>query len=287
MTAALEGDLLWGLGLMTWLSTWLFVRTVQWSRSSEARSRNLVAVATAAALIAYVQCGYQSQWIMLLLPFSNVIVLGNWLPLFSSAIAGIAAGDRSRPRWTRVGLAGMVLSLGAYSLAHPLVGRSPVLRESTRGWMHLQSTDVSCAAAAAATLLSWHDLSASEKELADLSLTRRTGTLWSGTYRGLKKKTAGTALKVELVGGTVDDLKRSQGPFLLHVGLKSSTAAPARYASHEGWVPGRAHAVVLLRFDESGRALIAEPSAGKQWWSTEDLEWLWHGQAMRLVARTK
>lgn len=286
MPAALEGDLLWGLGLMTWLSTWLFVRLVRWSAGIEPRSRNMAAILTAATLVVYIQCGYQSNWIIMLMPLSNVIILGNWLPLFCSAIAGIAAGDSARPRWTRFALGGTVLGMGFYSMFHPLIGVSPVTRSSTRGsWMHLQSTDVSCAPAAAATLLSWHDLQATEAELAALSLTRRSGTQWSGTYRGLKKKVTGTPLRVELINGTIADLEARKGPFLLHVGLKNSSTAPASYADDQGWVPGRAHAVVLLRFDDFGRALIFEPSAGKQWWNREDLEWLWHGQAMRLVSR--
>ncbi len=70
----------------------------------------------------------------------------NWLPLFCSAIAGIAAGDSARPRWTRFALGGTVLGMGFYSMFHPLIGVSPVTGSSTRGsWMHLQSTDVSSA----------------------------------------------------------------------------------------------------------------------------------------------
>lgn len=285
MIAALETDLLWGLGLMTWLTTWLFVKTLQWSQHCEVRTRNLAALLTAATLVVYVQCGYQSNWMLMLIPLSNVIVLGNWLPLFCSAIAGISAGDLTRPRWLRASLAATVLGIGGYSLLHPLMGESPVHRTTTRGWVHMQSTDVSCAPAAAATLLAWHDLPATEKELADLSLTRPHGTLWSGTYRGLKQKTANTPLKVEVLNGTVDDLRRMRGPFLLHVGLKDSKTAPARYTDREGWIPGRAHAVVLVRFDGPDRVLVVEPCVGKQWWSVEDLQWLWHGQAMRLVPR--
>lgn len=287
MAAALETDLLWGLGLMTWLTTWLFLKTLEWSRHCEVRSRNLAAAAMAAGLVVYVQCGYQSNWILLLLPLSNVIILGNWLPLFCSAIAGVSAGDPARPRWARTSVAVVVLGIGSYSLIHPLVGGNPVNRSTARGWVHMQSTDVSCAPAAAATLLAWHDLPATEKELADLSLTRSQGTLWSGTYRGLKRKTAGTHLDVEVINGTVDDLRRLGGPFLLHVGLQTSgsAAAPARYTDREGWIPGRAHAVVLVRFD-GDRVQVVEPAVGKQWWPVEDLRWLWHGRAMRLVPRT-
>jgi hypothetical protein len=280
-----EADLLWALAVIAVLSVWIYQRSHRWSWSASPTRRSLAGLLTAAGLLAYVRWGYQASWILWLLPLSNVIVLGNWLPLFCSAIAGLAAGDRDRPRQGRLLTAGLLLGIGALALCRPILCSCPVEKTVARRWIHLQSTDVSCAAAAAATLLAWHDLPATEFDLAQLSLTGQSGTLWHGTYRGLKRMTADTPFDIEVVTASVEDLPSLRGPLLLHVGLNDVTHAPARYRDRDGWVPGRAHAIVFLRFNESGEALIIEPAVGRQRWTKEDLRWLWHGQAMRLTPR--
>src|SRR5688572_7531511 len=67
----------------------LFLAAVWLARRLPRTGIDLAAVVAVAGLIAYIRyLWYQpalAQW----LPYSNLIVIGNWLPLFSAIIAGL------------------------------------------------------------------------------------------------------------------------------------------------------------------------------------------------------
>jgi hypothetical protein len=110
--------------------------------------------------------------------------------------------------------------------------------------------------------------------------------MFSGLYRGLKLKTAGTDLDVRVVSGASEsELLRMQGPVILTVYLDRGENVDPRYARSLGWNPGVRHTVVLLGPAGRGKLLIADPADGLEEWSIGDLQTLWHGQGLRLVAR--
>jgi hypothetical protein len=150
-----------------------------------------------------------------------------------------------------------------------------------------QSTDATCSAAAAATLLRAHDIPATEREMAELCLTRRQGTNWQGLYRGLKLKTAGTPWDVEVFHCNLRELQATlSGPAILTVQL-GPNQTDQRYIDDFGWIPGLSHSAVLFRFSPDGLLVeMGDPSVGREEWSTDDLRILWTGKGMRLVRRT-
>ena len=120
-----------------------------------------------------------------------------------------------------------------------------------------------------------------------LCLTTTQGTSTHGLYRGLKLKTASTPWDVYLFSGTsIAELRRLSGPVLISVELRPEDRIDPRYQNTLGWLPGVPHSVVLLGFTAGGNFVrIADPAIGHELWSIQDLELLWHGEGVTLVAR--
>lgn len=227
--------------------------------------------------------GRDQTWLATVLPFSNLVIVGNWLPLGFAVLAAIAW--RTSPgRWWRrsvpvLGLAGMA----TYALIQPLLGQPPRCHNEWKGDVCLPSSDTTCAAASATTLLKAYGIQTTESEMTKLCLTRK-GTTWQGLYRGLKIKTVGTGLRVVVFSGNVERLKTMQGPLMLDVGLPRSGSAPKIYSQEYGWQPGVLHSVILYGFKGTDRIEIAEPTpgVGHEEWSLVDLEVLYRGRGLRL-----
>jgi hypothetical protein len=148
-----------------------------------------------------------------------------------------------------------------------------------------QTSNASCSAAAAATFLYACGIRSTEPEMADLCLTRSDGTTMLGLYRGLKLKTAGTGWKlVPIADQSIDDLRQMTGPILLSVELLPGEPLAARYEQW-GWGVGSPHSVVLFRFLPNNQIDIGDPDTGRERWSLEDLEVLWHGAGIRAVRK--
>jgi len=171
----------------------------------------------------------------------------------------------------------------------------PVARDiSPAHWSDVvcpQTTDATCSAASATTLLHTVGIAASESEIARLCLTRREGTTMLGAYRGLRRKTEGTPFYVRVLTGT--DLRAlwqivgDGGPVLLSVGIDywQRGHIDPRYESLWGWTPGKRHAIVLFGFLPDGKLDIGDPSIGREQWKSEALSILWHGDALQIVPR--
>ena len=150
-----------------------------------------------------------------------------------------------------------------------------------------QTSQDSCSAASAVTLLAQYHIPATEAEMADLCLTRAgQGTSPLGLYRGLTLKAASWGFRPRLlVLGGPKGLRKSACPCILSVGLKSGCppAINDRMLSY-GWEPGRQHTVVVLDADSAGKWLdVADPSYGREHWPTDDLKYLWDGYALILA----
>jgi hypothetical protein len=284
-------DLAWGVALLGTVAVVLFLAARALGRRlSPAYARGL-ALATTAAIGFVVACLSDNILIAKFLPVSNLIVVGNPIPLLVSVLAGLAwsliPGTSKASGVRRVVAVLTLQGLGWLTVVQPLWGEAPRCRDRWEGDFCLQSTETTCTAACAATLLRAHGIPTTEQEMADLCLTRR-GTLQRGLFRGLKLKTAGTPWDVEIIRGSFDDLKRlGDGPCILMTGLPPNREAAAIYVERYGWTPGEWHSVLFYGFRKGGLVAMGDPTPGigRENWSEDDLRLLWNRRGMRLVRR--
>lgn len=281
------GDIYLGLSILAAVSAATFGVGRAIARRVSRQATNWLSFLAVAALFGYITCLWDNTLLVGLLPFSNLIVLGNWFPLETGFLGGLVSAQSTTPTWRR-GLTVVGLQLAAiYVVVFPMLGIAPQCGHAWSDGICLQTTKQTCSAASAATLLKLHGIDATEQELADLCFTRH-GTNWMGLYRGLKKKTADTEWDVEVFTGSADELRGLNSPAILSVGLNNEASADRIYQAELGWRPGLRHSVVLLAF-VTDLVEIGEPTpeAGRERWTTRDLQELYLGQGMRLVRRTK
>jgi len=221
------------------------------------------------------------------LPFSGAIVLGNWIPLLAAVLCGVLAGRQGVARWRRVVFCVALLGLAWFSV---LLNFAPTSLPAENCWtadgVCLQSSDASCSACAAATLLRHYGIDAGEEEMIRLSLTRRGGTPSLGLYRGLKLKTRGTPWDVEVVRGRFEDLLEGPGePVVLRMRLPNAPHVYPEWLERLSLAPDAGHAMVLYGPGGDGRVLMGDPSEGLRRWPVEDIKARWRGEGLRLVRR--
>ncbi|MCC9609719.1 cysteine peptidase family C39 domain-containing protein [Blastopirellula sp. JC732] len=221
-----------------------------------------------------------SKW----LPFSSLMVLGNWFPIGAAAMAAVVS-NRLKDQGARRALPmGAMLCVGGFSAVYLVLGAAPQCGDlwSADG-ICFQTTQKTCSAACAATLLGQYGLPASEQEMAELCFTRK-GTSWKGIYRGLKLKTAGTDLQVNADKISFEQLAKLDRPVLIQVGIQQWEAIGNAHGieAEEGWTPGTMHSVICLGVINESQVLIADPnpSIGIEIWPRESLERLWQGKAL-------
>jgi hypothetical protein len=285
-------DLAVGYAVIAGAALGSFLVTGHAARWHARRAIDLAAFVVVAALFAYIRWLWYDPRLAHWLPVSNLIVVGNWLPIFAAALAGLVWSRAGLSPLRRTGVVSALAAAGVVAAVWPLLGRTPLC---TVHWDKLdtciQTTRFTCSPACAATLLKRHGIAATEQEMAELCLTRR-GTSWQGLYRGLKLKTAGTEWDVEVCQEPVDVVLRQYGgPMILSVGLAAGTPADRAMAQELtrefGWVPGVNHSVVLESVRSGGIVVIADPSQemSREHWDREMLTTLWRGTALRLVRR--
>lgn len=280
-------DLVWGLVLISALAVVLFLLTTNLARRLSPAILSPLALLVVGTLLLYIRSIWYDLRLADWLPFSNLIVVANWLPLFAAVLAGITWEKTRDCAWRRLGSTGALGCTAMYALLSPVLGTAP---ECGNRWDKmgncLQTTDFTCSAASAATLLNAHGIPASEQEMADLCLTRH-GTSWQGLYRGLKLKTAGTKWDVQVVACSRQELRNLSGPMIISVGLESTAPGDSDFTREFGWIPGVNHSVVLLGFTSYGCATIADPTQelSREQWDDEMLKVLWRGYGIRLVER--
>lgn len=294
-------DIYWGLGLTVALSALLFCLARAISRRIPQRLSTLIACALLLLILLYIRDLWNSRAVARLLPFSNLIVLGNWLPLAMAILSGLSWAAIPGRIWRKSIYAGSLLLLSLYSLCHPLWGQVPHCRNAWSQSVCLQTTEQTCSPAAAATLLTAYGIPASEQEMAELCLTRQPstlggrwfsrpgGTYWQGLYRGLTLKTQGTPWRVEAFANKSHGdllLVLREGPAILTVGLPLKNRNPV-YEQEWGWVPGVSHSAVAFRLDSTELWHVGDPSFGLETWSTVDLQTVWQGEGIRLVKRER
>lgn len=281
-------DLVVGYAAIAAGAVGVFLLTAWSARRLSPRGIDLLTVLLVAFLFLYIQQVWYRPALAGWLPFSNLIVVGNWLPLFSAAIAGLVwrrtADAPARRSLTITALTGCAILAAVF----PLLGNVPQCEDRwDRLGTCLQTTHQTCSAACAATLLKRYGIDATEQEMAELCLTRR-GTSWQGLYRGLKLKTEGTDWDVQVAECTADDLASMHaGPLILSVGLAADAPANTDFTREFGWVPGVNHSVVLEKYERGDAAVISDPSQemSREHWDPSTLRTLFRGTVLRLVPR--
>lgn len=240
-----------------------------------------------AFLIAHKYFVSDQLWVARVLPFSNVMVLGNPLPIAVATLAGFAWHHIPGRAVRKIALLLPLIALCAYRSIAPLTFPMPaMLDERWRDGVCLQTSLSTCSAAAAATLLREHGIGATESEMASLCLTSEKGTTSLGLYRGLAIKTAGTSWKVETFHADTPRLRSMSGPMILPVRFDRRPGIDPRYARDWGWLPGVSHHIVFFKFSQDGeKCEMGDPSVGRENWSARDIGVLWHGDGIRLVKR--
>ena len=282
-------DLYVGLVVLGGLSIGLFAGSLWCSYRISQLLSDLLAMLVVALMFFYIRHLWYDVRLTRILPFSNLVVIGNWLPPLAGLLAGFA-WRRIYGRIFRKTICTSALAIAAgYAAVLPMLGEAPECRND---WnfegICVQTTKHTCTAASAATLLRLHGIDATESEMAELCLTRE-GTTWMGLYRGLKQKTRGTRWDVEVIECQTSDIKVARGvPMILSVGLGPEVLKrdERRYAEW-GWRPGQGHSVLLLSRGALGGYRIADPTPGYgiETWNSDDLDDLFQGTAVRLIER--
>jgi hypothetical protein len=279
-------DIYLALALMAALTAALFATGRLVGRVVPTWGCSLLVAVAVGAMFAYTYFLWCNVALARLLPFSSLVIVGNWFPLVAGLVAGLVWSKGPGGRLRRGASTAALLGAGIYATVSPLLGSAPQCGDRWTGdGLCLQTTPHTCTPASAATLLRLHGIEASEAEMAELCLTRR-GTTWQGLYRGLKRKTAGTPWEVEVVACDADELlSQPRGPLVLMVGLEEGRDAAAM-RDEQGWIPGVGHSVVLLDV-RRGQVEIADPSPAiqRECWTAANFQRLWRNCGMRLVRR--
>ena len=297
-------DLYLGLAVMALLSACAFA--LGYGLAGGHRwTGNGLAIATVLLTLFYIRFVWDDIRLARLLPFSNLVVVGNWLPLASTFLAGVVW--RRIRHWRRVVAVGALWIAAGYAAATPLLAtmfeinrvfpfvtraRPPVCEDNwtPRREACLQTTPATCTPACAATLLSLHGIQVTEREMARLCLTTHRGTNWTGLFRALKLKTHDSRYDVRVLSGSSRNLLATlRTPAILSVGLPMDTPPNSYYRTKWVWNPGEEHSVILLGFSKEGLLQIIDPDPRIIYenWHPRDLEVLWRGQGMMLVERPR
>lgn len=283
-------DIYFGMCLMLLLAAACFALTRRAVRGLPLVACDLLACLIVAAICAYIRWLWDDVRMARWLPFSNLIVVGNWYLPLAGILAGLAWQriEQSPPRRWAVLL--LLLASSLYASIKPVWGVPPRCEqqwdETPGGRLYYQTTHSTCAAAAAATMLSLHGISTNEQEMAELCLTR-DGTTWKGLFRGLLLKTSSSPWTVEAFQGNFKDLVRiAERPIVLCARLPGNHPRALAYQREWGWIPDTAHTVVMIRSVRPGEFVVHDPVAGSEIWTEEEIQALWTGNGMRFVPRS-
>jgi predicted double-glycine peptidase len=258
-----------------------------------------LAVAVTALTLLFALSVHGTLLVARVLPVSNAIVVGNWIPLGATFLVGIVGGLRKIPLWRRIAFALILLLVAWYSVGRVLVRRCPASQHDwTFQGVAMQSRGASCGPCCAVMLLRHCGIEADEREMIDLCLTNRSGTPSLGLYRGLKIKTADTAWDVEVVRCDAEQLlQRGCWPVILntrldvgdrlvlYAGIETPNRRPHGFGVSWPLPTRREHTVVVFGRTDDGQVDVGDPAVGRLTWPLDRLENAWGGDGLRLVPR--
>lgn len=278
-------DVVLAVGLMCGLAAGLFALAVHLDRHCSKWLGNGLAVGALLSIFVYALYVQDGLALGRLLPVTNLIILGNWLPLAVGTIAGVAWNRFTMPPVRRALSVFLPVVVSLWAVYGFLLDPIPSCGNVWRDGVNIQTTDVTCSPASAATLLRSYGIAASEEEMAELCLTTRRGTYLHGIYRGLKIKTAGTEWDVELFGASIDELKRMNAPAILTLHVEGESEGTQRTGFLGTWEMGQAHSVVLMEIAPNDYAVVGDPEVGRQLWTCDELKGMVGAEGIRLVRR--
>ena len=223
-------DLYLALALMAAVSVALFLLGLALGRRLARGALAVAALLTCAFIVGFVRFASDRLLLARLLPFSNVVVLADWLPAAVALLAGLAWRRIDGRAWRKGLLVVPLVLLCGFRSANTLFGTAPPPDDRWKRGVCLQTSQASCSAAAAATLLKAHGIDTNEAEMARLCLTRPAGTPMHGLYRGLKLKTKDSPWDVGAFRGDLNSLRGEKGPVILSVRLDPGPGVDERYA---------------------------------------------------------
>ena len=282
-----RGDVLAGMTILLSVSVVLFRWGATTARQWSAARSLGAASAIVTGLVVFAGTLHGTPRLAQILPVANVILLGNWLPPGAAYLAGIVSGQRAVPRWRRAVFALTLIALAWYTVFDDFLPQRVAPTGRFENGVCLQTSPASCSPCCAVTVLTHHDIEASEREMSPLCLTNRAGTSPLGLYRGLKLKTRGTAWDVEVVRCDVDELCRTAPyPVIMSPRIEPQSCIGRREGARPTRLPAVKHTVVILGVTRCGRVLIGDPCCGCVEWSVDDLRRRWSGVGLRLVERS-
>ncbi len=285
-------DIRLAMGLIGFLSVGAFAVTWRLLKSRSEHFLDAMAIVVLILIGVYVYTVWGQLWIVNWIPLPSVIVLSNWFPILLAILGAIVwLRLKAFTVTRRLPVMGMLVCVAAYSVMRfiptepPMCGNDwerpipPMVFPVCR-----QTTDYTCSAAAAATILNTIGMETTEQEMAELCLTR-SGTTWLGLYHGLASKLMGTKYRVEFFEGSlaeIDGPANAMAPVLLCCELDRDTAKMVpQYVSDGGWIPDTAHSVVYFG-SINELHIIGDPSRGYEAWQRRDLTALWTGTGLRI-----
>ncbi len=248
---------------------------IGWRIAADRRSAIALAIAAVGVLLIWGVWLADNLLLVQWVPLADALVWLNPQPLAAAVLAGVAWRWLPGPRWQRLVLVVPLALLGPWRAYGHLAGSVPHLQpHRMSGPVVRQSTTSTCSAAAAATALRQVGIDATERQMAAWCLTRVAGTTQLGLWRGLKRATAGSAVKPIIFHGPLEGLiAQARGPAVLSITGQRAGLLP---------LPGNRHTIVLLGVQEDGMLDIADPFSGRQTWPPSQLAETWTGQAIVL-----
>lgn len=270
---------------MTAMSVTLFLLACRLIAKCSSRAKQVSALIVTGCIVLFASVLLDSAWLLMVLPFQAAIIYANWLVPLAAVLAGILWKGTGKAVWRRLLFVVPCLLVAFYFPFRLMTGRTP---ECANLWwanrVCLQTSQATCSPAAAVTLLKYHDIGASEEEMARLCLTRKNGTYLHGLYRGLRIKTRAAGYRVVVRSTELARLRSGvKLPVILNVKLTEAVnRRDPRYSKDWGWRVGVPHTVVLFRFTDGGRVRIGDPGVGHEHWDLQALRDLWHGEYIAL-----
>ncbi|QDS90629.1 Peptidase C39 family protein [Rosistilla ulvae] len=229
-------------------------------------------------------------WAQLLPDSSATIVWSNATPLLLAAAFGVAMRICDLPQTGHRVAAGLTAILAVAAMVAPVVRpyARPVETAQTEPlWSDgvcLQTQDSTCGPAAAATLLRFHHLWATEATMNPLCLTGRDGTSSLGVYRGVYNVANTTGYQPRAICGSYDEFVQSgQFPAIVMVRYPEQRRDwKSKLLGTIGRRSGEGHVIVVFGPNAEGQLDVGDPAVGRSSWDVETLKELWDGEAIYL-----
>jgi len=246
--------------------------------------RVLSAGLTLAGMLLFARYLADSLWVAQVIPPDFIIVFGNFLPPLAGLLAGLGWTISARPTVIKSVVLGLFLLTSMVLPYRALFAERPVVHDFWVDGIARQTTDATCAPAAAATALSMIGINTTEPEMVDLCLTTNRGTGFHSLVYGIHVKLSGSDWRVKPTRLTREELDTLKFPAILFVGIDVEDDYDPMLVFW-GWQPGVVHTVVFQGLAAQGGFHIADPSTGREIWNEAALAMLWKGQAIVLVPR--